>query len=790
MRRATYCLICLAVGATCSFLRPAQAQFSAKPALSMAVSIETSERSSFVQADELLSDGQWEEAVEKLQQLIVDEGDRLAIQTEDDAGAFIRYLPVRDTAFLKLAATHFSQPEVLALYRRRVDPLAKRWFQQAVEQRKLALLEQLVDQLFVSSYGDDALLRLGEAALERAEYARARDCWQRISPLLCAPSDPSRGYQTQSWWRALQRADLHQQWAELEPLMTQPRAATRWLAYPDTDVDLAEVRARLVLVSILEGSPVRARFELELLRRLHPGAEGRIAGRTGVYADLLAALLKESESWPKRPAPADWTTFAGSPNRNQHAARGMDIRPRPIWQLELQPVSLQHEVIGMDRPRIAEGQDGALSYHPLVLGELLLWNSSDAVFVHRLHDSESFWGVGADADRKGTAAWELYPGNRLNSGPSGEMQFSPRRGHVGSPRFTMSAHGQKLFARLGDPVTGSRDDDEDRAKTKRGFLIGLDLEKQASVLSGFPLYPGRDVRWEFEGAPISDGSKLYVAMRNSSQQNASTELHVACFSLPTVPEADDQYRRPLWRVKICSAQTAAGVDWDEITSNLLSLHDGTLFCNTNMGAVAAVSADDGRIKWVLRYPRSPLWPSDPDQSDLHYFRDLNPCLCHQDLVVVAPADCDRILAVDGGTGQLIWETLNVDAVHLLGAAHGKLIASGISLYWFDLNTGRVAAQFPSPGTSPANGLARRQPSGYGRGILGGGQVYWPTRGKIFVFEQQLASRVLSNGSESLVPEMRRQPIELRAQGGSGGNLTIAGNSLIITSANRLAVYEE
>ena len=61
-------------------------------------------------------------------------------------------------------------------------------------------------------------------------------------------------------------------------------AVRTWPGYPDTDLDLAAVRARLVLVSILEGAADRARAELAEFTRLHPDARGRLGGQEGQYA--------------------------------------------------------------------------------------------------------------------------------------------------------------------------------------------------------------------------------------------------------------------------------------------------------------------------------------------------------------------------------------------------------------------------------------------------------------------------------------------------------------------------
>jgi hypothetical protein len=108
-------------------------------------------------------------------------------------------------------------------------------------------------------------------------------------------------------------------------------------------------------------------------------------------------------------------------------------------------------------------------------------------------------------------------------------------------------------------------------------------------------------------------------------------------------------------------------------------------------------------------------------------------------------------------------------LHLLGVAAGNLIASGRRLYWLDARTGRQQAVFP--------GQDERSLRGFGRGVLAGDVVYWPTREQILVMDQA-----------GLRP--RRQPIDLRALGLTGGNLVVADGVLLVAGEDRLAAFDE
>jgi hypothetical protein len=83
-------------------------------------------------------------------------------------------------------------------------------------------------------------------------------------------------------------------------------------------------------------------------------------------------------------------------------------------------------------------------------------------------------------------------------------------------------------------------------------------------------------------------------------------------------------------------------------------------------------------------------------------------------------------------------------------------------------------QFPAP-RDVARGHALPRPRGFGRGVLAGREVYWPTRERIYVFDQGAGRQV-------------RQPIELAAMGVQGGNLVIHEGVMLVASAGELVAF--
>ncbi len=630
-----------------------------------------------------------------------------------------RYVSLRAWCQLQLAAL---PPEALKLYRQRVDPIAQKWYQQGMAERNRKLLQKIVDQAFASRYGDKALMALGEMALEAGDFAAARWYWERI-----VPSAPPTGT---------------------------PRT---WPGYPDTDLDLATVRARLVLVSILEGagskkrtgpicrngpegaahkldrspSRLRAKEELAEFVRLHPDAQGRLGGQEGKYADLLQTLLAESVAWPPAAMDPNWATFAGNPERNRIAPPLADVGA-VSWRIPLRPAMAASSDRLFEPPAASENPREPLSFYPLPLGHMVLVNDGGRILAVRLDTGQPVWGRAA-----------IYEGQFPGVAPP---PLPPEM--LGSPRFTLTCFQDRLFARMGSPVTGQPQGGT--TAVQPGCLVCLDLAAEGRLVWKIAPEEG----WAFEGSPVADARGLYVAMR---RQDIRPQVSVACFDADT--------GRLRWRRFICGAETPARGVYYESTHHLLTLSGDTLYYNTNLGAVAAVRADDGYPLWVSLYPRARR--GDLAKLAPHWRRDLNPCLFDGGTLLVAPADSPRIFAFDSATGQALWQTGSEveDADHLLGVAGDWLIAGGRKLYWISLKEeerGRVKHVWPE---------ASDQPPGYGRGVLAGTSVLWPTRDKLYIFDQQTAQP--------------RKAVDLRARGASGGNLLSAGGQLLIATESEL-----
>jgi outer membrane protein assembly factor BamB len=706
----------------------------------------------------LLADGQWDEAVETLLQIMENQADRMISQADPQSGGYRLFIPVRNDCQRRLCTLPPEHREVLRLYRRRVDPLAKRWFDEAIAGRDVARLEQIVDQFFASSVGDNALDALGEISLQQGDYTSARYHWERIHPTLRLPAADSilAASPDRPIWLTTRGLDWEKHADQIRSLIVRASTHRSWLAYPDSEIDRARVHARLVLASILEGSPERAKCELELLRRLHPRATGLLGGREVIYEESLGSLLEMSQQ-PTNDATrqrtnSDWTSFAGGPSRCGVATETVDLALSPAWTAELE--GNDHGALGTgasptDGRRstrhvwVAESPGDLRPFHPVVAGDRVLVNGPRRIRTIDIRTGQ---------------AEEIYPRS------AGELPaLSDPTPQLGIPRFTMTVFRDHVFARTGPSATtflegpgGHRD---------RASITGIDLRTGKLLFD--PIVPD-DPRWSFDGTPVADESCIYVAMR---QSGIRPRAHVACF--------DASSGRQLWRSEVCSADTLANGAVEEVTHNLLTLDGNFLYFNTNMGVIASLSKRDGAVRWITSYPRTGTYSADRQFRPWHLRRDVNPCVFHKGMLFVAPSDCDQVLALEASTGLLVWKTNFtegvLDAVHLLGVVGDRLIASGRRLWWLDAYTGQLCRDVAE---NPFPRSGQPDPGGFGRGVLAGNIIYWPCRSdedEIYVFSQSTGRQV-------------RQPIPLSLVGAEAGNLFVAKGHLLITTSDRMYAF--
>jgi outer membrane protein assembly factor BamB len=699
------------------------------------------------QARALAKDANWEDAIEIFQQLSAQESDEV-VEVADG-----RFVSLRAYCHLQLSQ---MPKEALTVYRRRVDPLAERWYREALAHRNEDVLRRVVDELFCSSWGDDALLVLGELALERSDYAAARRYWEQISPLLRDPAG-------QPLWLSLRDIDLDAHWPQIEAHWKTRQQPATWIAFPDTELTLADVRARLILASFRAGEFQRAQVELDVFPRFHPDAAGRLGGQEGPYVATLATLLDSAKQWPKEKVDANWLTFAGSQNRVP-AIPKLGPVTGPAWA---KPVPLSPTIVPrtVRTSRIFGGEFGGglverqpnipvretqrpLSFFPVAAHGIVYY--SDATRMHAVDLQTGRPAITRDGvlhrgDHSGDRRLDIV--NHFGGGI-----WRPDFGISGGvPRHTLAIAEGVLYTRVGRLATSQANLHENDARDR---LVGLNVMRDGAL--AFREQP-EDASWSFDGAPVGNGGNLWVAMRRS---DVASQAYVACFDAAT--------GNMLWRTKIGAADTTGSGLGYVVTHNLLTLASDRIYFNTNLGLIVALDASSGEICWLHRYERRGDEGTAGRSRSLHADRDPSPCLVHEGLVVAAPSDTPLVFALDADTGQTIWATDKLpDVLHLLGVVRRNLIVSGNRLWALDLYSGKSKFVWPDSEHAGIRGM--------GRGLVAGDEVFWPTRKEIYVVHGV-------TGGQS------RSPIPLGAVSDSGANLAATSGRLIVAGYDKLMAF--
>lgn len=679
--------------------------------------------------------GQWAEAIGIYQRVIDQFGEKVARLPRDpaDPGAgagddeSILFVDLRDYCQRILAGL---PPEARALYRNRVDPQAERWYRQGRDDRDPKALRLVVERAFCSSWGDDALELLGDLAFQDGRFDEALNLYRRL-----VADDPDN------------------------PLA---------LIHPDPSVDLARVAAKKLLCRAAAGRTIAAE-ELAAFAQRFPGAEGNLAGRKGPLAQIVADALKADRLAPPDEGDERWPTFAGAPSRNHVPADSVDVGSLQ-WRAPLERINPARpgNPYGLRpaSPNASATSSQLLGYHPIVVGDQVIVCDGRRVLAYNLSDR---------ADAEGGRSTSVEPAWKYD--PEGDEAVPQARQPVWVlPRYTLTAVGDRIYARMGvatPPVFMGMN----RGGGEGTSIVALDRSRagdkrlwtrRATELT-LPDRPAADRAARsvnFEGTPVADDRCVYVAITDRREQTAT---YVASF------DAVDGSPRWIRYLGAASSENDpfmgmggmgfGGLGAADPGHRLLSLEGSVLYYQTNLGALAALDAETGAILWVATYPRREAGRGG-DAAE----RDLNPAVVHDGLVFIAPSDSGSILAFEAQTGRLKWRTDSIpDEVkinHLLGVAHGRLVATGDRVLLFDVRDGKLLRAWPDSGTR----------EGFGRGLLAGDRIYWPTRNEIEVLDQREGGRVAP-------------PIKLaETYRTTGGNLAVGDGYLIVSQSDALVVF--
>lgn len=644
----------------------------------VALPLDSNLRKRFSAVEELLSDRRWTEAISILEEIVQADGKGLVEVQPGSVGGYATYLNV--TARCSILLSQVSA-DGLQSYRRKIDPQAKRWFENWKRTRDETELQRIVRQAFLSSYGDEALIALGDSAWDRGDFSAARLWWEQLQQL---PDEVSR-------------ADY--------PTV---------LRYPDADIEKPTILARIALCSIFERDPIRAEFVVRKFAADYPTAEGWLAGRRGRLADCLMQELDKSRQWQPEKLEAEVETFGQSPSRFRLIPESLDVGSLR-WVHSLSPNLLPRQVEGFPF------QNEPLSYHPVMTDKIVLVNDSGSVRAWNVLTGKPAW----PSDQIDPAI--IYPT------VSEEPTATPERLCVGVPEYTMTIADGRLFARMGSAVSAVSNQEH---RDLESDLICLDLNQEGKLLWKIPARQiFNDGSWRYEGTPVVISGKAYVAM---CRRRPQLELMIVCLD-----SSDGRvvWQQPIGGFRVSVGDSHNRVSHLLLTAGggrLFLTTDHGLIISLD----AFDGRLEWAITYETRTDESSATLSDPQQKGIRPAMFFNGWLIvapnDSDYAYCIESDSGRmkwrypylnqsgkdlpdLMRREHDAGQRTENQWR----HLLGVAPGgyagRLIVSGKSLVAIDLESGHKVWQTPR--------------TAFGRGVLAGDQVLLPGRTTIDVCSQ-------------------------------------------------------
>lgn len=479
------------------------------------------------------------------------------------------------------------------------------------------------------------------------------------------------------------------------------RDAEADVAYPDAKADPAAIRARVVLAVIFQGEPDRAKAELAAFKAKHPAAAGPLAGTTGPFADTLQRVLDHPpQVSPDTGNGREWPTFAGDPQRTGRVPVPLPHYwpGQPTWSQVIPGTGNANRAPPFSPP--ARKPFG----HPVIAHENVYVTDGSRVF-----------------------AFDLTTGRIL---PAVRLQDSPP---ASPPCCTLTVAGDRLYARLGPAVVRSPEpprgkDAQPKAETAI-VCLGMRPDRQPGDPALRKLWELQPPKAEgkaamvWEGAPLVADRRLWAVLARF--EGGRVAHSVACYDPADSADAPD---RPAWVTEVSDSPVSPGPE-GRTRQELLTRAGRNVVFNSNGGAVVALDAATGRKAWGFRYPRAARRVGEANRSP-----DPAPPVAFGGRVFVAPADADRVYALDAETGAVVWESGPVEGAEILGVARNRVVVSTTGPVRGIRGLAVASGSHLAPDgwiQSDGGGLL-----GYGRGVVTDDVIAWPSRAGLFFLDPE------------------------------------------------------
>lgn len=602
-------------------------------------------------------------------------------------------------------------PAGLAVYRALIDPQSRGLYANADERLDEREMEHVAQSYLPSAWGDNALVWLAEYAYDRGADRQVLNRLKRLA------------------------------------------------AHPDVDISKLAVAARVFLAEVRLGQRTDAEKALKDLEQLAV-QEGVAKLRIGAYEgeaaleNLRGRLKAMGATVKKEKKDEGWDTYAGDATHTRTAPERSAVGVRkwtiPIPRLLGAPEGHLATTSTMVRD-FRTGQTKRvtpMNMHLALRNGLFFLTNGRVVACHSVSrpDPERpvFWWPPSARDQwpntpKPNQRQDIFNGQQM--GVVDQLYF-PTLGE------------DHLYVALGPSPMGPLPQwwggNRERPKQEPNWLVAVGKKAGGKLgLEGGSLLwsvePGADEQCRINSkadqewlrtmylasSPMFVDGILYSIVVEES--NGPRSAWAVAFEAPT--------GRLLWRTRICSGQPPQyGGGLQPALALPVAVSGGLVFCVTNLGAVAALEASTGAIRWIRIYDRTPGLVVDPrtGQYPVSSYWAANAPIVYDDVLIITPQDSNFIYGMDPQTGRRKWQAERVRSLgrgganeqleHVVGLLHGRLVLTGRSVVFMDAKGGKIEY-------SPE----WQNDSIVGRGVVAGEYVFVPTDKGIVTIDGHLGS---------------------------------------------------
>lgn len=512
--------------------------------------------------------------------------------------------------------------------------------------------------------------------------------------------------------------------------------------HPDRAGHFGEWAGKLALTLVWAGRDDAARDVLAQIEKKQPTATIRWSGRTVPVSEAV------QHAWADRIVPSagarmsDWPLIGGDVRRNRVADGDVEVGA-PLWEcgadrgFVIPQVENREPLERNISSDVAAARTGRrLSMVPVTDGQSLY-----------LCDASAMWGIRLS---DGTPTWPPFlVGKAAHRAPVIPSMGDP------PPLYAPTFHDGRLFAAL-TRETGSR---ASEAPQDIPLIVCLDAVTGKAIWSVEPakLDPRlAEVRPDAQPVPYRD--RLFVTVRRQKRFGFED-----CYLLSLSADGG----RLNWMTHLASASTG-NFGRRRPTMDLPCVSEATVYVCTNLGAVVAVDAYSGHIRWLRLYQDA---QTDEEAVVVRSFGRrampwrYTPSICWGDRIVCSPVDSDRVLILDRLTGAITGGIPAEDLGHfeqILGVKDDVLYAAGMDLVAWDLAKDQALW---SRSLMDCGGIM-------GRGQLAKSHLYLPMGKGLFRFGLR--------GGEPQVFEW--------TDSSAGGNVLVTSDQIVVVGADRVTGY--